>query len=87
MLLPQGSEATTLGAGILAAVGAEWYKRAPEAASAMTRIAGEVLPDAAAHARYAELLQIYSRIYPAIKEINAALTPFRRFADDSEALE
>lgn len=87
VLLPEGSEATTLGAGILAAVGAEWYKGAPEAASAMTRIAGEVLPDAAAHARYAELLQIYSRIYPAIKELNAALTPFRGLSVDKEAFQ
>ncbi len=53
----------------------------------MTRIAGEVLPDAAAHARYTELLQIYSRIYPAIKELNTALTPFRGLSVDREALQ
>lgn len=77
VLLPQGTEATTLGAGVLAAVGARWYDDVFSAAVAMTHISGEVVPDPAAHARYAELLETYSRIYPALKEINAALAPYR----------
>jgi sugar (pentulose or hexulose) kinase len=70
-------EASSLGAAICAAVGADWYPSAAVAAEAMCGPAAAVaepLPKNAA--RYAELMGIYREIYPRLREIFARLAQF-----------
>ncbi len=62
------NEATCLGAGILAAVGAGWYADARTAAAAMTGVAGCYVPDAAAMAVYNQLyLEVYRTLFPSLQ--------------------
>jgi len=71
-------EATALGAGIAAAKGAGWFATAIEAASAMAgAVESSIAPDAERHAVYQELRDIYERLYPATRELQAALAAFK----------
>ncbi len=70
-------EASSLGAGICAAVGAGWFRTATEAAEAMSgEITRETEPIPAQAARYRELLGIYRGIYPQLRETFAKLSRF-----------
>jgi xylulokinase len=62
------SEATCLGAGILAAVGAGWYGTVAEAAAAMTGTAGGCDPQPERAAHYAALYEdVYCTLFPALQ--------------------
>lgn len=70
-------EASSLGAGIAAAVGAGWFPDFRQAAAAM---AGEVTrvfePDAARAARYRELLGLQQELWPKLADWNRRLVAF-----------
>jgi sugar (pentulose or hexulose) kinase len=71
-------EASSLGAGIAAAVGAGWYASFAEAAEAMTgRVTVETLPKTAHLARYRELRGIYADLWPSVAKINDRLAAFQ----------
>jgi len=80
------AEATALGAGIAAAKGAGWFASAVEAADSMAgKVESSIEPDAARHAVYQELLGIYARLYPATREVQAALAAFKHRAANGES--
>jgi sugar (pentulose or hexulose) kinase len=71
-------EASSLGAGIAAAVGAGWYQDFAEAAQAMTgRVTAETLPIAANVSRYRELRGIYADLWPSVAKVNDRLAAFQ----------
>jgi xylulokinase len=71
------TEATNLGAGILAAFAAGWYASVRDAADAMTRAGQSFAPDDRTHAAYERLYQeVYVGLFPAIQ----------RYADRLSAL-
>ncbi len=67
VVLPDTAEASALGAGIAAAVGAGWHAGFAEAANAMTSVRETVRPDPENRARYAEAAKVYAGIYPALR--------------------
>ena len=72
------AEATSLGAGIAAAVGAGWFSSVSAAADAMTGKVEDIIePELEATERYAELLSIYKRLYPQNQAILNDLTAFK----------
>ncbi|MGN7970483.1 xylulokinase [Microbacterium sp. 22296] len=73
VVLAGHDEATALGVGILAAVGAGLYPGIPEAVAAMTRRGRRYEPDPARAARYAELFGAYREIYPALRPVYPAI--------------
>jgi xylulokinase len=62
-------EASSLGAGISAAVGAGWFTSFEEAAKIMVHVKGITEPIAQNAERYQDLLNKYREIYPAIRDI------------------
>ncbi len=60
------NEASALGAGMAAAVGAGWYEGFHKAVDGMSRLAEEVTPDASAFADWQALSDSQSRIHPAL---------------------
>lgn len=73
------AEATSLGAGIAAAIGAGWFDDATTATAAMAgKVEDMIEPTAPEVARYAELLDIYKRLYPSTKSILNDLTAFKQ---------
>ena len=68
ILVPENTEASALGAGIAAAVGAGWYGKFKTAASAMTGSVKELLPDKIRQRTYAGLSESYKKLYPALRE-------------------
>lgn len=66
--LPQNSEASALGAGIAAAVGAGWYPTFKVAAQEMTGIKKVIKPDRQTHEKYKLLFAVYRKIYPSLKK-------------------
>ena len=70
-------EASSLGAGICAAIGAGWYPSAERAAESMAgKITSENEPVQKNVARYAELMTIYRTIYPQLQETFKQLSNF-----------
>ena len=70
-------EASSLGAGISAAVGAGWFQSFEKAAENMVHIKGVTVPILQNAERYRNNLIMYQRIYPAIKEISkSSVIPF-----------
>jgi sugar (pentulose or hexulose) kinase len=63
-------EASSLGAGISAAVAAGWFPTFKEAAAKMVHVKGITGPITQNAERYNNQLIIYQKIYPAIREIN-----------------
>jgi xylulokinase len=69
------TEATNLGAGILAAYAAGWYPSVRDAADAMTATERSFEPNAATHAIYDRLYrEVYVGIFPALKPYIDRLT-------------
>ena len=66
--LAREQESTALGAGIHAAAAVGLHTDIRAAADAMTGTDKTVEPDAASHARYAEIFAAYRSIYPGLKE-------------------
>ncbi|KQS59385.1 xylulose kinase [Rhizobium sp. Leaf371] len=62
------NEASALGAGMSAAVGAGWYGGFEETAEAMTRLAEEIPPDPAARALWDDLSERQGRLYHATRQ-------------------
>ncbi len=72
------AEATSLGAGIAAAIGAGWFEDAQAAADAMAgKVEDVIAPEPGEADRYAELLGIYKRLYPSTRSILNDLTAFK----------
>ena len=69
--VPNVSEAPSLGAAVLAAVGAGRFGSIDEGISAFVRPGRRVEPDRANQARYAELYDRYTALYPALKPLRA----------------
>ena len=67
-------EASSLGAGISAAVAAGWFPSFREAAASMVHVKGITVPDPQNADRYHIQLSEYKKIYPAIREINRTAT-------------
>lgn len=67
--LLNSSEASCLGAGITAAVGAGWYKTFKEAADKMSAIKKIIKPDMQNLKKYQKLYPVYKKIYPALKNV------------------
>ncbi len=59
------NEASALGAGIIAAVGAGWHATLGEAAAAMTRVADRIEPDPASRATWDRLSRRQAAVYEA----------------------
>jgi sugar (pentulose or hexulose) kinase len=71
--LPRSSEASALGAGIAAAVGAGWYPTFRSAAREMTAIKKVIRPNRSLHKKYQQLLAVYKNIYPALKSVRVSV--------------
>lgn len=67
------NEASALGAGMSAAVGAGWYDGFKAAASAMTRIAEEISPDPSARPLWDVLSERQGRLYKATRQEMASV--------------
>jgi xylulokinase len=69
------SEATNLGAGILAAAAVGWYASVREAADAMTSVGRRFQPDEKTHALYDRLYrEVYRGLFPALQPYIDRLT-------------
>lgn len=69
------TEATNLGAGILAAAAAGWYASIRDAAHAMTGTERSFEPDGATHAVYDRLYKdVYTSVYPSLRTTVQRLT-------------
>ena len=62
-------EASSLGAGITAAVAAGWFRSFEDAANNMVRPDRVIQPNSGFSDQYRELLLKYRQIYPAIRDI------------------
>ncbi len=72
------SEATSLGAGVLAAVAAGFYPDLASAVAGMTRV-GESFVPGVERDFYERLYQeVYKRVYPALSDVQRALSGLRR---------
>lgn len=72
-------EASSLGAGICAAVAAGWFTDFTLASKAMSgRIVEVSEPNPEAHARYLELVAVYEKIYDCIKPLYPGLEQFEK---------
>jgi sugar (pentulose or hexulose) kinase len=70
-------EASSLGAAVCAAVGAGWYPSSAAAAEAMCgKITRCTEPSPSGRERYTELLDIYQRIYPQLRDTFSRLAGF-----------
>jgi xylulokinase len=65
--LPQNTGASGLGAGIAAAVGADWYPTFKAAAQKMTGVEKTIKPDKQNHKKYRQRFAVYKNIYPGLK--------------------
>ena len=64
------TEATCLGAGILAATAAGWFSDAYQAAKGMARVTDHFLPDAVSQAIYEPLFNdVYKPLYPTVRPL------------------
>ena len=70
LLNMSSGEASSLGAGITASVGAGWFPTFGKAADSMVHISGITEPNPGNAELYNDLLIRYKQIYPAIKEIS-----------------
>ncbi len=63
VLIPKVTDAASLGAAILAAVGAGCFNSFEQAVNSMVHIAEEYMPDPVLSSKYAELRQLYKEVY------------------------
>ena len=66
--LSAASEGGAYGAALVAGIGAGWYRTAEEAAGVL-RTEREILPGTADRAAYEKAYALYSRIYPALRDV------------------
>jgi xylulokinase len=74
LLNMSSDEASSLGSGISAAVGAAWFTSFEEAAKIMVHVKGITEPITQNAERYRNLLIKYQEIYPAIRKISKRVT-------------
>ena len=75
-------EASSLGAAMAAAKGAGWFPTVAEASAAMAgAVTKRFAPDAKAHARYRELIDIYRDLWPMMAKWNERLFAFSERGD------
>jgi sugar (pentulose or hexulose) kinase len=82
--LTRTAEATSLGAGMLAAVAAGWFSSAPDAARAMSSAGRTVLPGPARGAYDAWFRGVYAGLYPALERAAAEAGRLRSRPDDDQ---
>lgn len=80
LLIPEVAEATAFGAAIAAAVGADLHPSLQEGAAAMVRIRDEILPDAAAHERFRDQLDLYLQTHAAMRPLMHRMAAINRAA-------
>ena len=73
VVLAGSDEATSLGTGILAAVGAGFFESAEDAVANMTSTSTRYEPQRTNSDRYAELYQVYRQVYPALRPVFQSL--------------
>lgn len=71
-------EASSLGAGIAAAVGAGWYEDFASAAQVMTQDGETFLPNPGLREFHQELLALYSELYPRLRDLYPRLARLNR---------
>jgi xylulokinase len=71
-------EASSLGAGIAAAVGAGWYEDFASAAQVMTQDGETFLPNPSLREFHRELLALYSELYPRLRDLYPRLANLNR---------
>ena len=71
-------EASSLGAGIAAAIGAGWYEDFASAAQLMTQDGETFLPNPALREFHQELLTLYSELYPRLRDLYPRLAKLNR---------
>ena len=71
-------EASSLGAGIAAAVGAGWYEDFASAAQVMTQDGETFLPNPVLREFHRELLALYSELYPRLRDLYPRLANLNR---------
>ncbi|MDJ0661297.1 MAG: FGGY-family carbohydrate kinase [Crocosphaera sp.] len=80
-------EASSLGAGNCAAIGAGWFDSFEQATTAM---AGDIVtvsdPNPAAHARYGELFEVYQSLYERMAPIYSGLDGFLKSESETAAV-
>jgi sugar (pentulose or hexulose) kinase len=74
----EAAEASSLGAGIAAAVGIGWYGSFAEAAKAMTRTGAVFQPDPTLADFHDELLALYADLYPRLRDLFPRLARLTR---------
>jgi xylulokinase len=67
--IPENSETSTLGAAVMAAMGAGWFSSFREAAARMSRVGKIIKPSQRRQQIYASLYPLYTRLYPAHKQL------------------
>ncbi len=70
---PQVEEATPLGAAILAGIGVKLYRDEEDAFSRVDRPGRVFEPDMKLHAEYARRFEVFQKLYPALKDLHAAI--------------
>lgn len=75
VVVPEVAEAPSLGAAVLAAVGAEHFGSIDDGIAAMVRPGRRVEPDPARVARYDDIYRRYAMLYPALKPLREAPLP------------
>ncbi len=73
VVVPEVEEAPSLGAAVLAAVGAGHFGSIDDGIAAMVRPGRRVEPDPARAARYDEIYRRYAQLYPAPKPLREVL--------------
>ena len=71
--IPQNTEASALGAGIAASVGAGWYRTFKEAANDMVEMKKHIHPDSENYKKYKHLFTFYKKIYPMLQKAGNAV--------------
>ena len=67
--IPDVAEPVTLGAAMLAGIGAGVYDDLPQAYEAVRKKTRIIEPNEKEHSKYVEIYQKYKKIYPALKGI------------------
>jgi len=70
---PEISEATTLGAAILAGIGVGLYRNEQDAFDTVYKPGRVYEPDPTSTAKYAGLFEVFKQVYPALKDLNSRL--------------
>jgi len=76
VLVSETIEASALGAGMIAAYGADWYPSITAAAEHMSGETVKYAPDNSKFSRYRELLSIYRNLYSSTAKLNQDLVRF-----------